>query len=203
MVLWFFKFLIQYGAAWNFIDHKLPNESLKKKKYKHFYKFDTFSELKWKENSALRKPAVGSSIFGNNSEDWDSSYATDGLVQNRCPKIFHSNFEPSPWIKVDLMNALTISFIRVFNRADALGIYNIYHMYLLSSCIDISEFLWKEIQILNNSLYKRTDLIDTFFSFPETWFFKYQLLSILQIATCNTMELFNFRFYIFFLLKPD
>ncbi|XP_052681078.1 fucolectin-7-like [Crassostrea angulata] len=78
-------------------------------------------ELKWKENSALGKPVVGSSIFGNNSADWDPSYATDGLVLNRCPKIFHSNFEPSPWIKVDLMNPLTISFIRVFNRPDVLG----------------------------------------------------------------------------------
>uniref|UniRef100_A0A8W8LQ72 Fucolectin tachylectin-4 pentraxin-1 domain-containing protein n=1 Tax=Magallana gigas TaxID=29159 RepID=A0A8W8LQ72_MAGGI len=78
-------------------------------------------ELKWKENSALGKPVEGSSIFGNNSADWDPSYATDGLVLNRCPKIFHSNFEPSPWIKVDLMNPLTISFIRVFNRPDVLG----------------------------------------------------------------------------------
>lgn len=142
MVLRFFTFLFQYGAAWNLIDHKLPNESLKKKKYEHFFIILIhFSELKWKENSALGKPVEGSSIFGNNSADWDPSYATDGLVLNRCPKIFHSNFEPSPWIKVDLMNPLTISFIRVFNRPDVLGIYNIYYMYLLSSYLDISELL--------------------------------------------------------------
>lgn len=36
VVLRFFTFLFQYGAAWNLIDHKLPNESLKKKKYEHF-----------------------------------------------------------------------------------------------------------------------------------------------------------------------
>lgn len=39
LLMWycdFFTFLFQYGAAWNLIDHKPPNESLKKKKYEHF-----------------------------------------------------------------------------------------------------------------------------------------------------------------------
>lgn len=106
-----------------------------------FDNFDTFFRAKMERKLCIGEPVEGSSIFGNNSADWDPSYATDGLVLNRCPKIFHSNFEPFPWIKVDLMNPLTISFIRVFNRPDVLGIYNIYYMYLLSSYLDISELL--------------------------------------------------------------
>lgn len=182
MVLRFFYIPISIWCSLEFDWSQTPKWKSKEEKIWTFLIILIhFSELKWKENSALGKPVEGSSIFGNNSADWDPSYATDGLVLNRCPKIFHSNFEPSPWIKVDLMNPLTISFIRVFNRPDVLGIYNIYYMYLLSSYLDISELLWKETHILNNSLQKRT----LFFRFKKRYFFKISTIKYFTDCSYN------------------
>lgn len=90
--------------------------------------FMSFSELKWKENSALKKATVGSSVKDSDYGYWDPGYSTDGLVQNGSLEMFHSNYESSHWIKVDLINALTISIIRVFNRGDVLGNYHNYDL---------------------------------------------------------------------------
>lgn len=80
-------------------------------------------EVKWRENSALRKPTIGSSVHEGNYGNWDPHYATDGIVQNFDTKIFCSAFEQFPWIRIDLLEALPISFLRVYNRRDGLGIY--------------------------------------------------------------------------------
>lgn len=78
-------------------------------------------EVKWRKNSALRKPTIGSSVHEGNYGNWDPHYATDGFVQNGGTQIFHSAFEQFPWIWIDLLETFSISFIRVYNRRDAIG----------------------------------------------------------------------------------
>uniref|UniRef100_A0A8W8LQ82 Fucolectin tachylectin-4 pentraxin-1 domain-containing protein n=1 Tax=Magallana gigas TaxID=29159 RepID=A0A8W8LQ82_MAGGI len=78
-------------------------------------------EVKWKKNSALKKPTIGSSVHEGNYRNWDPHFATDGFVQNGGTQIFHSTFEQYPWIWIDLLETLSISFIRIYNRRDGGG----------------------------------------------------------------------------------
>lgn len=87
-------------------------------------------EVKWKKNSALRKPTIGSSVYGGSYSNWDPHFATDGFVQNGATQIFHSAFEQYPWIWIDLLETLSISFIRIYNRRDGGGMILMYCLYL-------------------------------------------------------------------------
>lgn len=59
--------------------------------------------------------------MNNNYGDYHPYYATDGLLPNGYTKMFHSDFESSPWINVDLLDILTILFVRFYNRVDGSG----------------------------------------------------------------------------------
>lgn len=93
-------------------------------------KLISFPELKWKKNSAINKTTVGSSVYNGHYGNWDPGYATDGVVKNGYTNMFHSEFESSPWIKVDLLNSFMISCVRVFIRGDGFGI--IFLTYLIT-----------------------------------------------------------------------
>lgn len=80
-------------------------------------------EVKSKRNSALKTPITVSSVLNNNYGDYHPYYATDGLVPNGFTKMFHSAFESFPWITVDLLDILTMFFIRFHNRVDGSGNY--------------------------------------------------------------------------------
>lgn len=78
-------------------------------------------EMEWKTNAALNKRPLVSSVYSNNTSNWSPDYATDGVISIQAVQIFHSHWEPTPWIMVDLMNMLKISFVRVFLRIDDAG----------------------------------------------------------------------------------
>lgn len=59
--------------------------------------------------------------MNNNYGDYHPYYATDGLLPNGYTKMFHSDFESFPWINVDLLDILTILFVRFYNRVDGSG----------------------------------------------------------------------------------
>uniref|UniRef100_K1QSX9 Uncharacterized protein n=1 Tax=Magallana gigas TaxID=29159 RepID=K1QSX9_MAGGI len=75
-------------------------------------------EMEWKTNEVLNKRPLVSSVYFNNTSNWSPDYATDGVISIQAVQIFHSHWEPTPWIMVDLMNMLKISFVRVFLRID-------------------------------------------------------------------------------------
>lgn len=79
------------------------------------------SELEWTKNAAFQKAPNVSSVLANSYELWSPHYATDGLFQSGGISIFHSAKENSPWIKVDLLESLTVFFLRVFMRMDSAG----------------------------------------------------------------------------------
>lgn len=79
------------------------------------------SELEWTKNAAFQKAPNVSSVLANSYELWSPHYATDGLLQSGDTSIFHSAKENSPWIKVDLLESLTVFFLRVFIRMDGGG----------------------------------------------------------------------------------
>lgn len=78
-------------------------------------------EIKSKKNAALNKPNTVSSVHENNYGKWSPSYATDGIIQRGGSTFFHSSFETSPWIRIDLQEVSTIFFLRVYMR-DGAGI---------------------------------------------------------------------------------
>lgn len=59
--------------------------------------------------------------MNNNYGEYHPYYATDVLVPNGYTKMFHSDFESFPWISVDLLDILTILFVRFYNRVDGSG----------------------------------------------------------------------------------
>lgn len=77
--------------------------------------------MEWKTNEVLNKRPLVSSVYFNNTSNWSPDYATDGVISIQAVQIFHSHWEPTPWIMVDLMNMLKISFVRVFLRIDDAG----------------------------------------------------------------------------------
>lgn len=78
-------------------------------------------EIKSKKNAALNKPNTVSSVHENNNGRCSPSYATDGIIQRGVSNFFHSSFEISPWIRIDLQDVSTILFLRVYMR-DGAGI---------------------------------------------------------------------------------
>lgn len=78
-------------------------------------------EIKSKKNAALNKPNTVSTVHENNYGKWSPSYATDGIIQRGGSTFFHSSFETSPWIRIDLQEVSTIFFLRVYMR-DGAGI---------------------------------------------------------------------------------
>lgn len=78
-------------------------------------------ELEWKKNEAFQKLVDSSSVYYNDYENWSPQYTTDGLIPNGGIHIFHSEYETAPWIRVDLQQALAISFLRVYMRRDGGG----------------------------------------------------------------------------------
>lgn len=78
-------------------------------------------EMEWKTNAALNKRPLVSSVYSNNTSLWSQDYATDGNISTGGTQIFHSDFEPTPWIMVDLMKMSKISFVRVYVRIDSQG----------------------------------------------------------------------------------
>lgn len=78
-------------------------------------------EIKSKKNAALNKPNTVSSVHENNYGKWSPSYATDGIIQRGGSTFFHSSFETSPWIRIDLQEVSTMFFLRVYMR-DGAGI---------------------------------------------------------------------------------
>lgn len=78
-------------------------------------------ELEWKKNAAFQKLVDSSSVYYNYYENWSPQYTTDGLIPNGGIHIFHSEYETAPWIRVDLQQALAISFVRVYMRRDGGG----------------------------------------------------------------------------------
>lgn len=89
--------------------------------------------MEWKTNAALNKRPLVSSVYSNNLSNWGPDYATDGMISIHDTKIFHSNFESTPWIMVDVMKMSKISFVRVFVRIDYAG--NIF-------CVRINYYLF-------------------------------------------------------------
>lgn len=69
----------------------------------------------------MNKHPVVSSVFGAMHSSWGAHYATDGILQTGRP-FFHSDFEATPWIMIDLQQISHIIFIRVYNRGDGGGI---------------------------------------------------------------------------------
>ncbi|XP_061183081.1 fucolectin-6-like [Saccostrea echinata] len=80
-------------------------------------------EKEWERNAAIHQPTSASSIYGDDFDMWGPYYATDGVMPTNISSggIFHSKVQSTPWLSVDLQEALRISFIRVFNRADKNG----------------------------------------------------------------------------------
>lgn len=78
-------------------------------------------EMEWKTNAALNKYPNVSSVYLHDTSKWGPDYATDGLISIQSIQIFHSDWEPNPWIMVDLMKMSKISFVRVFLRIDDKG----------------------------------------------------------------------------------
>lgn len=68
------------------------------------------------EEYSISKLVDSSSVYRNHYENWPSQYTTDGLIQSGGINIFHSEFETTPWIRVDLQQASAISFLRVYMR---------------------------------------------------------------------------------------
>ena len=85
-----------------------------------FHHLFLFSEIKWGNNAALNKPPEVSSVYLALNSYWGAHYATDGILQTGRP-FFHSGFEATPWIMIDLQQISHIIFIRVYNRGDGDG----------------------------------------------------------------------------------
>lgn len=82
--------------------------------------------MEWKTNAALNKRPLVSSVYNSNTSNWSPDFATDGVISIQDVQIFHSHWEPTPWIMVDLVNMSKISFVRVFVRIDTGG--NIFYV---------------------------------------------------------------------------
>ena len=77
--------------------------------------------IKWKTNAALSRPVTSSSLYFNESIKWGPHYATNGARSPIEREIFASHFEMSPWLKIQLIDPKSITFVRVYNRRDMLG----------------------------------------------------------------------------------
>nr|XP_022301719.1 uncharacterized protein LOC111109769 isoform X2 [Crassostrea virginica] len=81
----------------------------------------SYYAIKWKTNEALSRPATSSSVYGGDTMKWGPVYATNGARSPTGTNIFHSQPETSPWLKVHLIGSKMITFVRVYNRRDAVG----------------------------------------------------------------------------------
>ena len=77
--------------------------------------------IKWKTNAALSRPTFSSSVYGSDSSLWGAHYATNGAISAIGTGIFASDYEMSPWLKIQLKDSKMITFVRVYNRRDMLG----------------------------------------------------------------------------------
>lgn len=83
--------------------------------------FISYLELECKKNAAFQKLVDSSAVYRNHYENWSPQYTTDGLIQNGGINIFHSEFETTQWIRVDLQQASAISFLRVYMKRNGGG----------------------------------------------------------------------------------
>ena len=84
-----------------------------------------FEAIKLLRNAALSKTATASSVLDDDHSTWGAHYATDGQKAAVAIHSFHSSYQTSPWFMITLDGPYTIQYVRVFNRRDCFGKWNL------------------------------------------------------------------------------